>query len=329
MKLSIVATLYKSAPYLAEFHRRTGATAHDFAGDDYEIVLVNDGSPDDSLAMAIAMTEQDAHVVLVDLSRNFGHHKAIMTGLAHANGDFVFLIDSDLEERPEWLVDFAQRMEDGGGDVAYGVQARRNDPLLSRAFGTLFYKLLRALTTVDIPDNIATVRLMSRRYVNALLMHREREIFVAGLWAITGFTQIPVTVDKTHKGSSTYTFRRRLALFANSIVSFSSLPLVAIFFTGLFISLAAFLYVGWLVANWLFFARPPAGWTSVMASVWLLGGINMAFLGILGIYAAKIFSETKQRPLTIVRAIYGHAVSPGAPPSVRVKYPAHPRGVAE
>ena len=122
MKLSIVATLYQSAPYIDEFHKRASASAKQLLGDDYEIVLVNDGSPDNSLDLAIRLTERDSHVVVVDLSRNFGHHKAMMTGLAHAKGELVFLIDSDLEEEPEWLLSFASAMLDKRCDVVYGVQ---------------------------------------------------------------------------------------------------------------------------------------------------------------------------------------------------------------
>src|SRR5512139_2401581 len=125
MKLSIVATLYQSAPYIAEFHQRSSAAAKKLAGEDYEIVLVNDGSPDNSLDLAVQLTESDSHVVVVDLSRNFGHHKAMMTGLAHARGEQVLLIDSDLEEEPEWLIAFAEQMQSEHCDVVYGAQEQR------------------------------------------------------------------------------------------------------------------------------------------------------------------------------------------------------------
>jgi len=125
MKLSIVATLYQSAPYIAEFHQRASAAAEKLVGDEYEIVLVNDGSPDRSLDIAVKLTEQDSHVVVIDLSRNFGHHKAMMTGLEHARGERIFLLDSDLEEEPEWLLTFAEQMSEDNRDVVYGVQESR------------------------------------------------------------------------------------------------------------------------------------------------------------------------------------------------------------
>ena len=125
MKLSIVATLYRSAPYISEFHARTSAAARQLVGEDYEIVLVNDGSPDNSLELAARLTDSDTHVVVVDLSRNFGHHRAMMAGLKHAKGARIFLIDSDLEEDPEFLLSFAEQMQERKCDVVYGVQERR------------------------------------------------------------------------------------------------------------------------------------------------------------------------------------------------------------
>ncbi|WP_423198171.1 Glycosyltransferase family 2 protein [Cupriavidus sp. H19C3] len=301
MKLSIVTTLYGSRAYLHEFHARATAAARKFAADDYEIVIVNDGSPDDSLALAIGIASEDPHVVVVDLSRNFGHHKAMMTGLAHAGGEYVFLIDSDLEESPAWLEDFGQVLNERHCDVVYGVQEQRKGGWFERISGRWFWTLFNAATDMSLPANIVTARVMTRRYVDALLQHREREVFMAGLWHITGFEQIAKTVHKLSNATSTYTFRRKFSLFVNSITAFSNTPLVGIFYVGLGISMLALIYVAWLLVHWLFFNRPPSGWTSVMASIWLIGGMLMSCVGI---YLSKIFSEAKQRPYTIVRQIY-------------------------
>lgn len=304
MKLSIVATLYQSAPYINEFYERASASAKRMVGDDYEIVLVNDGSPDNSLDLAIRLTEQDSHVVVVDLSRNFGHHKAMMTGLAHAKGELVFLIDSDLEEEPEWLEAFAQQMKQDCCDVVYGVQERRKGNWFERWSGQWFYRLFKALTGLALPENLVTTRLMARRYVDALLCHQEREVFIAGLWHITGFDQRPQVIKKHHTSETTYTFRRKMSLLVNSVTSFSNAPLVSIFYIGVAISLFALAYIVYLVTHWLFLAKSMSGWTSVMASIWLLGGMVISFIGVVGIYLSKIFSETKQRPYTIVRQFY-------------------------
>ena len=304
MKLSIVATLYQSAAYIAEFHRRASAVARQLAGEDYEIVLVNDGSPDNSLDLAVRLSESDSHVVVVDLSRNFGHHKAMMTGLAHASGDRVFLIDSDLEEEPECLIDFTQQMQSKRCDVVYGVQEQRKGNWFERWSGQWFYRVFKSLTGLALPENIVTARLMTRRYVDALLRHGEREVFMAGLWHITGFAQLPQSVKKHSTSQTTYTFRSKMSLLVNSVTSFSNAPLVGIFYIGLAISLISIAYIAYLGAHWMFLAKPLSGWTSVMASIWLLGGLVISFIGVVGIYLSKIFSETKQRPYTIVRQIY-------------------------
>jgi putative glycosyltransferase len=304
MKLSIVATLYQSAAHIPEFHRRASAVARQLAGDDYEILLVNDGSPDNSLDLAVGLTRDDGHVIVVDLSRNFGHHKAMMTGLAHSRGERVFLIDSDLEEDPEYLLSFTRQMESDHCDVVFGIQERRKGDWFERWSGYWFYRCFALLTGLTLPPNIVTARLMTRRYVDSLLLHEEREVFMAGLWHITGFDQRAQAIRKHSKSQTTYTLRRKMSLLVNSVTSFSNAPLVSIFYVGLAISLLAVVYICYLVLHWLSVAQPLSGWTSVMASIWLLGGMIISFIGVVGIYLSKIFSETKQRPYTIVRQIY-------------------------
>lgn len=304
MKLSIVATLYQSATYIDEFHARMSEVAQRCADQDYEIIFVNDGSPDDSLQRAVALSERDAHVSVVDLSRNFGHHKAMMTGLAHSRGKHVFLIDSDLEEQPEWLTEFAARLRDEQADVVFGVQAQRKGGRVEAVTGQMFYKVFRALTGVNQPDNIVTARLMSRRYIDALLQHAERELNIGGLWVITGFKQVQQVVRKQASSPTTYTLRRKLSHLVNAITSFSSLPLVFAFYLGLVVSASALLFIAYLVLRFFFVAAPPDGYTSIIASIWLFSGLIILALGVQGIYIAKIFSEVKQRPYTIVRHVY-------------------------
>lgn len=303
MQLSVVATLYKSEPYVREFCRRASLAAAQLAGDDYEIVLVNDGSPDNSIKEAIALSEEDGHIVVVDLSRNFGHHKAIMTGLGQAIGERVFLVDSDLEEDPELLIPFAEKMGVDKCDVVYGVQEARKGGRFERWSGRWFYLAFRLLTGFALPVNVVTARLMSRRYVDALLRHDEREVFLAGLWHITGFDQRALAVRKHSSSATTYTLRRKLSVFVNSVTSFSNAPLVGIFYIGVIISALAGSYILYLVVYWMFVAT-PSGWTSVMASIWLLGGMIISFIGVVGVYLSKIYSETKRRPYTIVRQVY-------------------------
>lgn len=307
MKLSVVATLYRSASHLLEFHARATEAARQFASDDYEIVLVNDGSPDNSLEMAIELTRIDPHVIVVDLSRNFGHHKAMVAGLTQARGQHIFLIDSDLEESPEWLEDFSATMAAESADVVYGVQEVRKGNWFERWSGELYYSVFNYLAHIEHPRNIVTARLMSRRYVDALLQFREREMVISCLWVIAGFKQCARTVKKLSGSHSTYSLTKKIAHATNAITSFSEAPLRMIFYTGLVIFAGALLYAAYLVFFKLVLSTPMDGWTSVMVSIWLLGGMIISFVGVIGIYLSKIFTETKQRPSTIVRDIYGQS----------------------
>jgi len=304
MELSIVTTMYHSAPYLEEFYERVTKAAKKIT-EDYEIVFVNDGSPDDSLDIAVALHEKDSRVTVVDLSRNFGHHRAMMTGLGYAKGEKVFLIDCDLEEEPELLRTFWQKLDDEGCDVVYGVQETRKGWAFERITGNLFYRLFNLLSICRIPENLTTVRLMSRRYVESLLKHEESEIMLAGLWAITGFQQIPVQVVKHEKGTTTYSLARKLEIFVNGVTSFSNKPLIYIFYIGFFIMFISSIYILYLVGRKLFYNTGVQGYTSLIVSIWFLSGLMIFCLGVIGIYLGKVFMEVKNRPNTIVRTIYG------------------------
>jgi putative glycosyltransferase len=309
MKLSIVTTLYKSAPYVEEFYRRASEAAKRIT-DDYEIVMVDDGSPDDSLDIACALARTDSHVRVVELSRNFGHHKALMTGLGHSAGDLCFLIDSDLEENPEVLQEFFARMQESNADVIYGYQDQRKGNFGERVSGSIAYGVFNALISHPIPRNHITVRLMKREYVDSLLLHREQQTVIGGLWVITGFRQIGVAVEKKSRKQTTYSFWQRWLRLIDSVTSFSETPLVAIFYLGIVISgISALVGLGLLVHK-IIFRGAVEGWVSVMLSVWFLGGLLIFCVGVIGIYISKIFIETKNRPYTIVRRVHHSAPSP-------------------
>lgn len=303
MHLSIVSTLYASAPYLEDFCRRAADTARQQTAD-FEILLVNDGSPDRSLDVALDIRRRNPHVKVIDLARNFGHHKAMMTGLAHARGDLVFLIDSDLEESPELLPAFQREMDRTAADVVFGVQQSRRGGWFERLTGALYYSLFNAITANPIPRNLLTVRLMSRRYVRALVEHQEREINIGALWTYTGFAQVPLPVDKRHKGTTSYDVRKKIAHLVNSVTSFSSAPLVFIFYLGFSISVFAGIFGAYLLIRRLFFGRLLEGWPSLIVSIWFLGGLTLLSLGVIGVYLAKVFTEVKQRPNTIIRQVF-------------------------
>jgi len=308
MRLSIVTTLYRSQPHLAEFHRRASAVARELVADDFEMILVNDGSPDGALEDVVQISREDEHVIVVDLSRNFGHHKAMMAGLENAEGELVFLIDSDLEEEPEWLTAFHRHLLDERADVVYGRQADRKGAWFERWSGELYYSVFNRLCSIEHPRNIVTTRLMTRRYVQALLQHQERELVISCLWLITGFKQVEHVVRKHMSSRTTYSFSKKVDHAANAIVSFSEVPLKFIFYLGLVVFACSLACAIYLISLRLHRSQVVDGWTSVMVSVWLLGGMIISFVGVIGIYVSKVFSETKQRPRTIVREIYGKSI---------------------
>jgi len=304
MELSIVTTMYHSAPYIEEFYERVSKAAQKIT-DDFEIIFVNDGSPDNSLDIAVSLHEKDSRVTVVDLSRNFGHHRAMMTGLGYARGEKVFLIDCDLEEAPELLSTFYEKFNKDGCDVVYGVQETRKGGAFERISGNIFYTLFNRLSGIRMPHNPVTSRLMSGRYVKSLLLYRERELFIDGIWHITGYKQIAVYVNKHSTSTSTYSLRKKIAQSVNAITSFSDTPLIFIFYTGIMISSISALYILYLFIRKMFSGITISGWTSLVVSVWFLGGLTIFFIGIIGIYLSKIFIETKQRPYSIIRAVYG------------------------
>ncbi len=302
--LSIVTTLYRSGRFIEPFYKEACRVAGAL-GLPFEIVFVNDGSPDDSLEVALAIQRRDGRVKLVDLSRNFGHHSALMTAFAYASADLIYVTDVDLEEPMDFLRTCYERFKQGDCDVVYGYQDQRRGKWLTRVSGEVFWKLFNFLCNTKLPRNLVTARLMSKRYVANLLEHREHDPYIPGLWAFTGYTQIGLPIDKLTTGFSSYSTLRRVSLAVNSIISFSSRPLLLSAGLGIFICLMASLCVIYLIGQWLILGNPIEGWTSLIISVWFMGGVNLFFIGLVGLYISKIFTEVKQRPNVIVRAVYG------------------------
>lgn len=303
-KVTVVTSLYNSAPYLEEFYRRVLLQIQNLSLN-YEFVLVDDGSPDNVLQIALALIKRDPKVRVVELSRNFGHHKALMAGLDYAQGDLVFLIDVDLEEPPEALTLFYQKMRQTSADVVFGVQERRVAPWFQRISGQVYYWMHNLLAKTHLPANQLTARLMRRPYVDALLQHREHLFLIEVLWQITGFIQVACPINKNaHKGASSYTLVRRIRLFINGITMSSRQPLVFIAYLGLLTTCICITYIAIILIQYFFFSVTVSGWTSVIVSTWLLGGIILFCLGIISIYLSVIFEEVKTRPYVIVKSIH-------------------------
>lgn len=289
MKLSIVTTLYKSSAYIDDFYHRVSAEAQKITND-YEIIFVDDGSPDDSLQKAIGLYQNDSRVKVIELSRNFGHHKAIMTGLSHAKGEYVFLIDCDLEEQPELLGRFWSELHNSDNlDVVYGVQESRKGRWFERFSGVLYYKFFNFLSGIRIPKNFLTVRLMSRDFVSNLLDFHEKELVFSILTVLNGFKVRSVVVEKMEHSPTTYSFPSKIKLLFKTVISGTAKPLWLAFNFGLFITLTSVLYITYLVFNKLVFSVGIDGWTSVMVSISFFGGLIIFFWVLLEFTWLKYF----------------------------------------
>jgi putative glycosyltransferase len=300
--LSIVTTAYRSETTIAEFVARALQTAGPLA-DRIEIVVVDDGSPDRSAEIVRDLADGDEQIVLVQLSRNFGHHRALLTGLEHAEGDLVFLIDSDLEEAPENLPAMLELMRRERTDCVYGVQQVRRGGWLERVSGKLFYDLFGLLSEVELPRNVSTMRIMTRRYVASLLRFRDHNPVFVPLSLITGYRQSQYAFDKESASPTTYSLRRRLSLLLLAITSFSGRPLQLMFWMSLVLSSAGFLYGVYVVLRALT-GTVQDGWSSLMAAVLFFFSLNALFTGVIGLYVKLIMEEVKDRPRTIVLEVY-------------------------
>jgi putative glycosyltransferase len=301
MPVSIVTTLYKSEPYIDEFVTRSLRLME--ASD--ELILVDDGSPDHSLELARNHAKIDARIVAIQLTRNFGHHKAILTGLAHARHERVFLIDSDLEEAPELLTEFSNIMEASSADVVFGVHNHSQGSTLRKTTSKFFWRAFNWASDSNTPLDICNVRLMNRRYVDALTSLPESNVFLGGMFYWVGFKQLGVPIERRiMRAKSTYSVRARLSLAVRSMVSFSTAPLKLMFWSGMLISLFSSLLAMYYLVLKLLYPSIQLGFTTLIISIWFLSGVVIACLGVIGIYLAYMYTEIKRRPRTLVREIF-------------------------
>ncbi|MGA8473611.1 MAG: glycosyltransferase family 2 protein [Candidatus Cybelea sp.] len=307
--LSIVVPLYNEAGNVAPLLERIGATVErlhdDFA---FEIVLVNDGSTDGTLAEIRSEMQRRPHIVLVNLSRNFGHQLAATAGIEIARGDAIVLMDGDLQDPPE-LVDAFVRKWREGYDVVYAVRRTRPGESRFKVFtARAFYRIIKRLTKVAIPLDTGDFRLMSRRVVEALRRSPERHRFLRGMVSWVGFNQVAIEYDRDvrHAGTSKYPLPTMIRFAIDGITSFSDIPLRFASYLGFTVSAVAFLYALLIIAFKIFSLKPPAytpGWASTIVAVLFLGGVQLMSLGILGEYLGRVYDEVKGRPLYLISDI--------------------------
>ena len=305
--LSIVVPCFNEEACLPALYERLSAAARKAAGEDYEIVLVNDGSSDGSWPIMRGMAGDDGHVVAVNLSRNHGHQLALTAGLDLCRGDTILIIDADLQDPPELLSDMVQAMREQDADVVYGVRrSRSGETAFKRATAHGFYRLLSKATEVDIPLDAGDFRLMSRRALDALLAMPEQARFIRGMVAWIGFRQAPFAYDRQERfaGSTKYPFKKMLRFALDALTGFSSAPLKLASHVGLALSIGSVILILYIAYAWAA-GRNIQGWTSLMLVVVVIGAVQMFVLALMGEYIGRLYNEAKGRPLYIVQEVAG------------------------
>jgi dolichol-phosphate mannosyltransferase len=314
--VSVVAPCYNEQAGLTEFYYRTTAATRDACGDAYELVLIDDGSHDDTWSVIRQLAAADPHVVGVRLMRNHGHQLAVTAGLALARGERVLLIDADLQDPPELLARMMRVMEGEEADVVYGQRiARKGESRFKLTTAALFYRLLGHLAAVPIPPDTGDFRLMRRRIVEALVAMPERQRFIRGMVSWVGGKQVPLRYERQarHAGTTHYTVLKMFHLAMDAVVGFSILPLrIAswIGFGAALVALGLFAITFWRWAT----GGTVAGWSSLMTAVIFFGAVQLIVMGILGEYVGRLFQEAKQRPLFLIDGVLAAGRSVSLPP---------------
>ena len=298
--ISVVIPVYRAEDCLDELHRRLAA-ALGSVSESYEIVLVEDCGGDRSWEIIQALARRDPRVKGLQFSRNFGQHYGITAGLDHCDGDWVVVMDCDLQDRPEEIPRLYAKAQEGF-DVVLARRGKRNDPPSKLFASRVFYRLFSWLSEIEYDGQVGNFRIMSRRVVENLRLHREHLRFFGALVHQLGFptASIEVQHDPRFAGETTYNFRRLMKLASEAVIAYSDKPLRLAVKLGFLVSLIAFASGLVVAIRALFFGTAISGWASLIISIYFMGGIITALLGVIGIYLGKTFDETKKRPLYIV-----------------------------
>ena len=299
MQLSVVTTSFNSANYIEKFLENITNNIKEANFTNYEIIIIDDGSSDDTLEKLNNIKKKNNQITITQLSKNYGHHKALITGLNQASGELVFVIDSDLEEDPSNLIVFLKDIEQN--DIVYGVRKKRHAGVFSNFFGQSFYKLFNLISTSEIPENLATITLMKKNVCDELCKFGENEIFFHGVLHTVGFKKKEIQIEKKYKGNTNYNVTRKINLFFDAVTSFSSVPLKFFFYTGLIISSFSSLYAIFLFIKYFLNKISVPGFTTVTVLILFFGGFIMMGIGVVGIYIHKIFLEVKKRPRVTIK----------------------------
>ncbi|MFC2015656.1 glycosyltransferase family 2 protein [Chloroflexota bacterium] len=304
-QLSVVLPIYNEAENIPSLYSRLTDVLK-AQGDSYELVFVDDGSVDGSLALLRDLARDDREMTIVELARNFGHQVAISAGLDFARGDGVIVMDADLQDPPEVLPEFIAKWREGY-DVVYAIRARRKEHLPKRMCYAAFYRLLRRVTNVNIPLDAGDFCLMDRRVVDLLRSMPERNRFVRGIRSWVGLNQTGIAYkrDARFAGRPKYTIGRLTLLALDGFISFSYTPLRAASLLGFTISLLSLVLAAYYFAKKFFANLNPPGFATLVVAVFFLAGIQLITIGVIGEYVGRIFDEVKRRPLYVLRRVSG------------------------
>jgi polyisoprenyl-phosphate glycosyltransferase len=300
----VVLPCYNESEVIVETHRRVSAVCQSI-GRPYELIVVNDGSTDNTRAKLAVLSQSDPQLVVVNLSRNHGHQAALSAGLHFTRGDRIMIMDADLQDPPELLPEMLQKMEQGA-DVVYAQRRTRfGDGLLKRIFCAVYYRVLHWLADTHIPLDTGDFRLISRRVRDLIVAMPERQRFIRGMVSWVGFRQEPILYDRDARfaGETKYPFRKLVALALDGIFSSTCKPLRFALPVGLAAISLSLVFGIYAVLSWLFVSRTPQGWPSLMAAIAFFGGAQLIVLGILGEYLGRVFEQTRGRPLFLVDSV--------------------------
>jgi len=286
-------------------HERLSRTCQDIVGSSYKIVLVNDGSRDDTLAHIRTLVESDPHIIGVNLSRNHGHQLALSAGLPICSGQRILIIDADLQDPPELLGKMMAEL-DGGADVAYGKRiSRAGETTFKKMTAAAFYRMLARLSETRLPVDTGDFRLISRRALNVLISMPEQHRFIRGMVSWIGFRQVPVEYERSERfaGETKYTLGKMVRFAIDAITGFSILPLRLSTWVGVGMGLLSLAFMIWTLLEWAN-GSTIRGWTSLMTVVLVLGSVQLLVLGIMGEYLGRLYIQSKARPLFIISDIY-------------------------
>jgi len=304
-RLSVVVPCFNEEASLGELVRRVSAVCDKLVANDYELILVNDGSADRTWPEILKLSQQHRGIVGVNLARNHGHQLALTAGLSLARCERIFIIDADLQDPPELLAEMMRQL-DAGADVAFGQRIQRDgETAFKKLTASIFYKLLRYLADAPIPIEAGDFRLMDRRVLDVLLSMPEQHRFVRGMIAWIGFRQVgvPYRRDARFAGTSNYPLRKMLRFAMDAITGFSVAPLRLSLYLGIGSVIVAFL-VGLFAIYSLLVLQTIHGWTSLVIIVLSFGAMQMFCLAIMGEYIGRTYMQTKQRPLFVIEQIH-------------------------